>query len=227
MPQYTRGQTRDNLVFVQLSDIFCYGWKTKDLASLSGISSADLSTQLGHMTASVASAIPNRIMVTGCNAPKPARAIMKRPTATVNEAAQISTYIAYDKAATATTNGWSISGYQRGVALTANVAGKRTVSAIAVLSNGVHYLTPMNQTDFDLVKTELGLLAASQISATESKTLARGMSKTRPGIALLQDNGGDLQSTYSTANKTTAATAGFDIKSDERIEFTAYVAPPP
>lgn len=223
MSAYTRGRKRDQLRFVNINDIFLYGWNTVDLAAATGISAADLNLQLGHLEADAASVIVGRIMVLGANSPKPARAVKVIPGAPTTAAGSVSTYLAYNKRAAAQTAGWKIGGVQKGVRLTAPVAGKRSQTAVAELSNGLLYAFPMNQDDFTLVGSTLGLQSASQISSLEAKKLATGMSSTRPGKASLEDSGGILSSFFSTASRDAATAAGFSIVEEERILYPALV----
>lgn len=227
MPGYVRGVKRDQLRFVLVNPFFCYGWKTIDLAARTGISAADLTSQLGHMTADVANAISNRIMVTGANSPKPARVTRKATEATLSTAASTSTFMAYDKGAAAAAANWNITSFSKGVRLTANVNTRRSVSAIATLSNGALFVFPLNQVDFDLVKANLGLKSAAEITTdTEKRSLVTG-SRTRPGRASIDDGDGILSTFYSTASEATARTNGWNIEAQEFIEYSAPAAPPP
>ncbi|OLP19815.1 hypothetical protein BST81_03535 [Leptolyngbya sp. 'hensonii'] len=226
MSAYTRGRKRDQLRFVNINDILLYGWNTVDLAAATGISAADLKNQLGHLTAAEADAVANRLMVLGANSPKPARAIKVIPNAPTTAAGSVSTFIAYNKRAVAQAAQWKVGGAQKGVRLTAPVAGKRSQTAVAELSNGVLYAFPMNQSDFTLVGETLGLQAAAQISSVEAKKLATGMSSTRPGQAGLEDSEGLLSTFFSTAKRDDATAAGFSIISEERILYPAAAAPP-
>ncbi len=219
MPDYTRGSSRDVLSFVKTNPIFCYGWKTVDLAARTGLSSSDITTQLGHMTAAAADAVPNRIMVTGANSPKPARVVKRDITAPISSPGSTSTFIAYDKLSTAATAGWTLAKAARGVRLTANVDGRRSVTAIAELSNGALYAFPMNRADFELFKAPLGLVDAASITTdTERRSLVTG-SRSRPGKVSIEQGGGMFSSYFATAAETTALTAGFNIDRPEYIEF--------
>lgn len=226
MSASTRGRKRDQTRFVNINDVFLYGWATVDLAAATGVSAADLSAQLGHLDATAASATSGAVLVLGANAPKPARAVKRIPSAPTTSPGSVSTFVAFNKKVAATTAGWTISGNPRGVRLRAAAAGKRSLTAVATLSNGLLYAFPMNSEDFALVGSSLGLEGAAQISSVEAKKLASGMSSTRPGRAALEDSGGMLSSFYSTASRDTAAAAGFDILSDEKLLFPG-AAPAP
>jgi hypothetical protein len=219
MPEYTRGTLRDVLTFVPVNSILHYGWKTVDLAARTGISGADIKTQLGHMTAAEAIAVTTAILVTGANSPKPARVVKRDPTAPISQPSSTSTYVAYNKLAAAATGGWSLSKPARGVRLTANVDGKRSVTAIAELSNGALYAFPLNRVDFDRVSTVLGLQSAAQITTeTERKSLITG-SRTKPGRCSIEDNGGIFATFYSTAAEAAAIAAGYNIEKPEYVEY--------
>lgn len=214
-----RGQSRNELVFVLINQVFAYGWKTKDLAAITGISEADLASQLGHMSPTQASAVANVIMVTGANSPKPARVTKKLANATTTQQGSIGTFIAYNKMAAANAANWSVGSRARGVSLKANVAGQRTVTAVAELSNGLLYAYPLNKADFDLVSADLGLQSAAQVSSTEFLKLATGC-RSKPGRAAIEDGGGVLSTFFSTASRDAALTAGFSILEDEYAEYT-------
>lgn len=227
MPEYTRGSLRDVLTFVALNTRFYYGWKTVDLAARTGISAADIKTQLGHKTAAEAAAIASAIMVTGANSPKPARVVKRDPTAPISQPSSTSTYVAYNSLAASAAGGWSLSKPARGVRLTANVDGKRSVTAIAELSNGALYAFPLNRVDFDLYATTLGLQSAAQITtATERGALVTG-SRTKPGRCSLEAGGGIFSTYYATAAEEAAIAAGFNIEQPEFVEYGAGVAPGP
>jgi hypothetical protein len=223
MPNYTRGIKRENLTFVLINDVFAYGWKTKDLASSVGVSAADLTTQLGHMDAVAAAAIANVVMVTGANSPKPGRVVKRIANATTTQAGSVGTFIAFDKLAAANAAGWGLSQRGRGVRLTANVPGRRSVTAVAELSNGLLYAFPLNKEDFDLVAVDLGLQSATQISDIEAKKLVSG-SRSKPGVAAIDDDQGVLSTFFATGSREAALTAGFSIVKDEYVEYST-VAP--
>lgn len=221
MPEYTRGQSRDQLRFVRINPILLYGFKTVDLAARTGITQADLTTQLGHLDATAAAAVANRLMITGANSPKPARVVRRDPTAPNSQPASTSTFIGVDSLAAATAAGWTLAKQGRGVKLTANVDGKRSVTAIAELSNGILYAFPMNRVDFDLYSATLGLVDAASITTTlERQALVTG-SRTKPGRASIEAGGGVFRSFYATASQAAALAAGFNVDTSEFIEYAA------
>lgn len=219
MPSYTRGLERNILTFVALNPVFFYGWKTIDLAARTGISAADLTNQLGHVNAATASANAGAILVTGANSPKPARVTRKDPAAPVSAPASTSTYIAYDTANVATAEGWTLSTPARGVKLTGNVDGKRSITAIAELSNGALYCFPLNKADFTTHATALGLQDATSVGSTNERQRLVTGSKTKPGVASIEAGGGLFSTFYSSASSDTALAAGFNLESDEFVEY--------
>lgn len=219
MPAYTRGRTRDVLTFVKVNPTFCYGWKAPDLAAAIGVSSADLVTELGHMDAVTANALTAALLVTGANSPKPHRVKKTISGAALNQAGSVSTFMAYDKAAAAAAGGWTMAKRGYGVRLTASTAPVRRVTAIAELSNGAHYAFPMDKGDFATFGGDLGLQAAEQMNtALERQFLVTG-SKTKPGKCSRQVANGTFSSYYSTASKDSVVGLGYNIDSDELIEF--------
>jgi len=219
MPSYTRGLPRDVLTFVPLNAVLYYGWKTIDLAARTGLSSADLTTQLGHIDSATALGNAGAILVTGANSPKPARVTKKDPTAPVSAPASTSTYIAFDKAAAATSAGWTLSTPARGVKLTANVDGKRSVTAIAELSNGALYAFPLNKADFTTYAVALGLQDATSVGTVNERNRLVTGSKTKPGVASIAAGNGLFSTYYSSAAMDTALAAGFNLESDEFVEY--------
>ncbi|MBW4486097.1 MAG: hypothetical protein KME14_26540 [Tildeniella torsiva UHER 1998/13D] len=226
MPEYTRGSLRDVLTFVPVNPILHYGWKTVDLAARTGISSADIKAQLGHMTAAEAAAVANAILVTGANSPKPARVVKRDPTAPISQPSSTSTYVAYNKLAASAAGGWGLSKPARGVRLTANVDGKRSVTAIAELSNGGLYAFPLNRVDFDRVATVLGLQAAGQITTTTERNSLFTGTRTKPGRVSIEDGGGVFSTYYSTDAEAAAIAAGYNIEQPEYVEYAATPVTP-
>lgn len=219
MPAHIRGTKRELLRFVLLNSVFCYGWKTIDLAAVAGISNTDVAA-LGHMDSVSANAVANRIMVVGANSPKPGRVTRKFPAATTTQRASVSTYVAYNATAAATSAGWTLSGFAKGVRLAAPGPSRRSISAVAELSDGTLYVFPLNSDDFTLVSAALGLQNSTQITtAAERARLASGMSSTKPGKAGLEDSGGFLATYFSTTFEDSVAAAGYTILTKERIAF--------
>jgi hypothetical protein len=219
MPAYTRGSTRDVLTFVKVNPVLLYGWKAPDLTAKLGIDAVDLDVELGHMSSTAAAAVVGAILVIGANSPKPARVVKRDKTAPVNQTASTSTFISFDRAAAATTAGWTLSSPARGVRLTANMPGNRSITAIAELSNGALYAFPMNQADFTLVGAELGLTDSSSVTTTlERQRLLTG-ARTRPGKCSKIVGPGMMSTYFATDSEGAAITAGWSIDRPESIQF--------
>ncbi|ARV60604.1 hypothetical protein BZZ01_20040 [Nostocales cyanobacterium HT-58-2] len=190
MPSYTRNVKRDNLVFVPVNPKILYGFKTKDLTSISGVSAADIAP-LGHLTATAASGRAGAILVVGANAPKPPRVTKRISAAAAGVQQSVSTFCATSSLAGALAAGWNVAKPGRGV-LTRNASASRgTLTAIATLSNGARYCFPMNKADFDAHGAALGLESAATITNQgERDSLVRGTRLPRPGRASLEVAGG-------------------------------------
>ncbi|WGV25970.1 hypothetical protein [Halotia branconii] len=220
MSSYTRGKKRPNLVFVLVNDAMYFGFKPKDLSSLTGVSTSDV-TALGHVAASAV--VAGKIMIIGAQAPKPPRVTKKISGATVGQQQTVSTYCAYPSITTAQAAGWNLTKSRRGVSLRASSAARGSLTAIATLSDGSLYCFPMNKADFEAYGTELGLTGSATItSETERKKLVSGSSTPYPGRASkLLENGSTFSSFFSTTKQGDAAQAGYDIVSEERVIVTA------
>lgn len=219
MPAYTRGRLREVLSFVAVNPTFYYGWKAPDLDAALGISALDLSAELGHMDAVTANAITAAILVTGANSPKPHRVKKNIPAAALNQAGSVSTFMAYDKAAAAAAGGWTLAKRGHGVRLTASTAPVRRVTAIAELSNGAQYAFPMDKADFGTYGADLGLKSAEQMTTTLERHLLVTGSKTKPGQCSKRVGGGNFSSYYATAALDTIVGLGYNIDSEELIEY--------
>lgn len=222
MPASTRGVLRDKLTFVLINDVFAYGWSAADIANASGVTAADLKTGLGHMDPTEAAALSNVIMVTGANAPKPARVTKRIPSATVGSRASVSSFVAYNKLAAANAAGFKGTSRARSISLTAPGPGRRTFSGVVTLSNGVNYLQPVDAIAATPDRlAAFGIQVASQIGATEFKKLVRGC-RTKPGRAEVElaEGGGSAILPFSTDKyNDVIALAGASVKETEFLEY--------
>lgn len=107
MPSYTRNKKRENMIFVAVNTVIRFGWKSKDLSAVAGISAADL-TKLGHTPEKEVSGT-GLILIVGAKAPKPARVTKKIKDAGVTQQQSVSTFCAYDKLSSAIGDGWDLS----------------------------------------------------------------------------------------------------------------------
>lgn len=219
MPAYTRGRLRDVATFVPLNTVFHYGWKATDLDSALGISAVDLNVELGHMTATAAAAVVGAILVTGANSPKPHRVKKNLPTAALNAAGSVSTFVAYNSLAAATTAGWTMAQRGHGVRLTASTAPVRRITAIATLSNGVNYAFPMDKADFGTFGADLGLKAAETMNTTTERARLVTGARTKPGRCSKAVGSGSFSSFYSTDSMDSVIGLGYNIDTEELIEF--------
>ncbi|MDB9375754.1 hypothetical protein [Nodularia sphaerocarpa] len=219
MPAYTRGQTRPNLKFASVSIAMSFGFKPKDIAAITGISAADVAA-LGHLAPD---AVPDGIIkVVGANSPKPPRVTKKIAAESTAAQAPASSYCAYTAIAAAQALGWSLTKGRKGVSLRAagnGDTGPRTITAIATLSDGSLYAFPMNRADFVLFGASLGLERSSIITTdAERAKLVSGSTYPYPGKAAKRlDDGSTFSSFFSTSAQSSAATAGFDILSEEKV----------
>lgn len=222
MPASVRGVKRDQLTFVLINDVFAYGFKTADLAAASGVSAADLKNGLGHMTAAEAAAAgAGVVMVTGANAPKPARVTKRIPNAPVGSRASVSTFVAFNKLSAANAIGFGLSKRARSVSLTSPSASRRQFSGVVELSNGLQYMQSIDAAAATADRRQtLGIQTAAEISDTEVKKIARGC-RTKPGRVAVDIGEGAVASLpFSTAKEDDARTLGNLID----LEFIEYAA---
>lgn len=215
MSSYTRGKKRPNTVFVYLNNSIYFGFKPKDIASITGVTASDI-TALGHIPPS---GVPSgRIKVVGAKAPQPPR-VMKKLGNPVGQQQSASTFCAYNSLAAAQTSGWSLIKSRRGVTLRSAAAPRQSLTAIATLGDGSLYCFPMNKTDFESYGAELGLQSSTLITSdTEREKLVSGASLPYPGRASkLLSNGSTFSSFFSTASQGDVLDAGYDIISEEKI----------
>lgn len=224
MPGYTRNKKRDNLVYVPINTSLYYGFNTKDLATIAGISSADLTETLGHIPGSTAATATGKILVLGANAPKPPRVTKRLSTASAGTQQSVSTFCAKANLSLALADKWNVSDRGASVTLRPANASSGSQTAVAVLSDGTRYAFPMNSEDFTTYASALGLQSASQITGTERDKVVSGTSRPRPGRARIKlSAGGTFQSFFSSDSADAAATAGFDIIEEEIVISPAAV----
>lgn len=190
MPAYTRGKKRNLARYVKANALLYYGFRTKDLSAVVGVSEADLAA-LGQL-----STVPaNSVACFGANAPKPPR-VSKRIATTGTGQQSVSTFCSFDKLGAAIAAGWNLGKDGRSVGLTVNA---RTVIAVAAIdATGPLYAFPMNAADFASYGEQLGLKSAATVTtAAEINRLIRGSSYPRPGRAMkMLDTGGTVQTFF-------------------------------
>lgn len=213
MPSYTRGKSRDKLTFVRMgaASTLYYGFRTKDLAAVGGVSAADL-TACGHQLVSEMAA--SNILILGANSPKPPR-VRKRVAANPTNAQQgsVSTFCAPASLGTAAAAGFFLSKGGRGVKITPT--GRSVTAAAEVSATGGFYCFPMNSADFAEVSADLGLIIPN--SAAERAKCYTGTTSPRPAIVKKQIAGaagaaGSTISTFCSYDKIdTAIVAGWEV----------------
>lgn len=194
MPSYTRGQLRDQTRFVLLFTAplnIYYNWSAKDLATLAGVSQADLTTHLGHLE----TVAPTSVVIVGASSPKPPtvkKILLRNPTAT--QQGSVSTFCAPANLNVALVNGWKLAGSRKVTSIKKNA---RTVTALAKISNEMIYGSPMNAADHTNYAGELGLIDPATINSTnERNTVVRGASRPIAGHAFKVLPDGSTVSSY-------------------------------
>lgn len=219
MPASTRGVLRPQKTFVKMTSLLAFGWATADLSQAAGVSSADLKTGLGHLSEAEAMAINSLILVTGANAPKPARVTKKLRNAPVGTRASLSTYCAFDKLRTAATIGFRVSKPALPPPpLRPFGPGARTATGVVTLSNGLNCAVPIDPLAVsDGLLTDLGISKGLGTTLLVSK-LCRG-ARSKPGrVKILLENGVFAQLPFSTLKESKAAELG-QIVSREQVEY--------
>ncbi|AFY43665.1 hypothetical protein [Nostoc sp. PCC 7107] len=216
MPAYTRNKKRADLVFVPVNQYLYFGFKPKDLTSFPGVSSEDI-TALGHI---LTSAIPEGgLRIIGANAPQPPRVTKKIANATVSQQRTISTFCGHDKLLTAQAKGWNLTKGKLSISLKPANANRSSLTAIAILSNSIHYCFPMNKADFDNYGVALGLKSPAQITSTvDQLKFVSGSTSPKPGKASKKlEDGSTFTSFYSDAKESDLTGDGWNILSQENV----------
>lgn len=225
MPSYTRGVFREDLTFVAVNPTLYYGWRSRDLASVTGVTEAELAL-LGHKDLAAMSGVGGALLVTGANSPKPPRVVKRNRAAAITSAGSVSTFCGYDALGSAMAEGWTLAKKGHGVRLTASTSLTRKVTAIATLSNGLKYAFPLDKADFTAFAADLGLEAAEQMTTSlERRKLVTGCQQ-KPGQCSKRAGTGNFSSFYSTASKDSVVANGYNIISDESNLFS-LAAPAP
>lgn len=212
MPSYTRGKKRDNLIFVAVSEMVYFGFKSKDFSAMAGISASDL-TLIGHTPLSSATGFK----IIGARAPQPPRVKRPIPNAGIGQQRSINTYCAFDKLGDAIGAGWTVTKRKRPIAVKAPSTSRGTMTAIATLSDLSGYCFALNKADFDEYGSELGLKSTLSITnQLERDRLVSGSSIPYPGRAVKSLAGGNSFSTFFSTS-TDVLAAGYAILSNEKV----------
>lgn len=184
MSSVQRGKVRDKETYVKVSatqQVF-YGFFTKDLTAIPGISETDVVSGLGHNTPAIVAAITGAITFFGANAPKPAvfkKVINRNPGAGVQ--GSVTTY--GDGTEAAAILGASAVGFRK-IKDIRKVTFRNDARAITVGiklpdSAGI-YAQTINTADVNAYATELGLILPGNLSSIEREKAFRGSSTNRP-----------------------------------------------
>lgn len=215
MPSFTRGKKRDVLTYVPINDLLFYGFSTKDLSNIPGVSTQDIAA-LGHVGSD---AVPSgKIRVFKADAPKPPR-VKKSLSGPVTQQGSVSTFCAPANLAAALAAGFKKSKSANLLSLRAPSANSRSHSAIAELTDGSLYVFSLNSADFTLYGEAFGLKSATTVtSETEKKKVVRGSSLPKPGVAQIEFEDRSKFSTFYGKDATfTIATATVSVLSSEEI----------
>lgn len=219
MPASTRGKKRDNQAAVFINPSLAYVFNTRDFSSEAGISNSDIKTALGHMSTAEAQARSGAILVSGANAPKPARVTKRTSSTNANLSATVSTFCAYNTLTLANAQGWRLSKRAKGVSLAAPRADRREYSGVVQLSNGLNYVQSVDAIAGTADRrSALGIQIASQISASESLKLVRGC-KSKPGKVAIPLEGGVTAFLPFSTSKVEAAGSLGSILAREYLEY--------
>lgn len=190
MPSYTRGVPYDQLRFVQpnKTGFLYYGWKTKDLTTITGFTATDSAT-LGHETAQ---SIQQGIKAFRANAPKPPRVkkVVRPGNADAGLQTAVSTFCGAPELAGALSNGWTLVAPAKGVG-----GGSPRSQLTVVETSGVNYAFSLNANDFGTYSQLIG--AKQTLSDADYLTMVRGASYPRPAkMGFYDPNNNGTFSTY-------------------------------
>ncbi len=228
MPASTRGKSKPLMRFVQVSQNVAFGWATRDLAALPGVTENELRVGLGHLDyGQVGATVTGPLVaVVGANAPKPGRATKKLTT---GPADSVSTYMGRDRIATAKTFGWRPGKPAAPLRWRNPKPGARTVDIAVYLTNGeikIHQADPEVATAQRL--QDLGLKLVKDVSALNKPRLVRG-SNTKPALVEFAIDGGKARLPFSTASvgpgEAIYSSDTYRVVQAEKIEFPAFEVP--
>lgn len=213
MPISTRGKKRDQLKAVAITNSLYYGFATKDLAAIAGISSSDI-IALGQKDTTALGA--GALVVYGAKAPRPGvfrKAITngQQDSATAFGDASTATTIA-----TAFAAGWKL---QKPIK-PGSVGGGKRMRAIAVeVSNGLKVICYIPKED--LTSGDATLLGwETSITAADIKKLVRGANNIKAARVSKTSDAG-LTLTYPCATDkigdATTTAGGYSLTSGELV----------
>lgn len=208
MPSYTRGFTRDDIVFAKTKSAIWHGFKPKNISSIPGVTEADV-TALGWKPIGQVPAAGYPVI--GANSPKPQRVIkILNKRANANQQRSLSTFVSEDSIVTAQGAGWELTGFARGSRGGATLRGENVGAEIG--PGGGIYVFWMNLTDAVAYAALLGLKRPADFGADERRFAFSGASRPRPakmGKIINEATGGTFSSFVSYDNEDNALEAGF------------------
>lgn len=210
MPSVLLGKPKDELHFVAVTSKLMYGFKSRDLSDIPGITADDL-TALGH-SINPGTFVAGQIYIFNANAPKPAR-MTKKTSGGVGNPAKVSTFCAYNTIATAMTKGWSMTKKPRGLTIRAGAGpGKEQTGVIEI--NGGLYCFSVDKATLSTYGADLGIKDSTALNtAAERDRAFRGSSWPKPGKAsLLTDVGGGVLGVVTSLIDPTKAPDGWSIQ---------------
>ena len=220
MPSYTRGRLRDQMTYVAVNATLRYGFRTKDLAQVTGVAASDL-TALGHVAIGAVGGAA--VLCFGANSPKPPRATKRLTRSVSNVQGSVSTFCAFNQVSAAIAAGWSVrSGRSVGLRST----GRTTTAVVSLGAGQAMYAFPMNTEDFNSYGTDLGLQSGASITSAELNRLVTGSSQPRPGRATrILANGVTFTSFYAPEQKEELQQNGWRINTDAILLSPPTVTP--
>jgi hypothetical protein len=214
MSSVQRGKLRDVETYVQVSatqEVY-YGFFTKDLSAIAGISAADV-TALGHLTPAGVAAISGAITFFGANAPKPAKfkkVLNRRPGAGVQ--GSVTTF--GDGTTTASVLAAAGAGFKKIKDIRPctfrNDARAVTVGIKLSGTTGI-YIQTINAADVTAYATELGLMLPGSLTASERERCFRGSNTNRPAKVQKVVNNATVTMPVSSDKLSDAIDAGWSL----------------
>ncbi|MDB9375753.1 hypothetical protein [Nodularia sphaerocarpa] len=214
MPSYTRGQNRRDFYYVEINPYAYFVFKPKNLAAITGVTADDI-LALGHTPPE--SVFLGRFRIFGANSPKPPRVTKKIRVESVAQQKSVSTFCGYNAIASAAARGWKLTAGRQSVRLNALSEFRRSLTAIATLTDGYLYCFPMNKEDFTLFGTQLGLrLGATFTSDLDKAKMVTGSSSPYPAKVSKLLGQATFTTFCSTDRLASAIAEGFNVVSEER-----------
>lgn len=214
MPPNTRGKLRDRPIYVFVNTWVVYGFKSKNLTGVPGISEANLVTQLGQITQEVLDFYGEPIRIFGANAPKPPRV-----TRNLEGRKTFSTYCSHDYVDDAQAAGWRLlkpgtyptmnSVDSPRSTLTAFVKLDRIYSEDSGQTAEGYYGFNLNKQDFAQYRQALNLLGIEQLNEVDRQKIFTGARSPKPGKASILTGRSNFSTFYDPSQIAALTTAGW------------------